>query len=283
MFGVFKAINPEGAGGDDPSRIVVDRPALLEFLQFRSKAFEPERANAMLDAMGPQELDTLIRDYVREEALYREATALGLDKSDYVIKRRLVQTVEFVAGNATAPQTVDDKAVERYFVAHKDRYAAPASITFTHVFFDGSRAGRDKAATRSAEALAVMNARHVAFSEAPGWGDRFAYNLNYVDRPMDAVAGHFGDGFAGKVFGLRPDPARWQGPVESPYGFHLVMVTARQDDTLPPLAEISDRVRADSLADLAAERREELLDDMIRHYKIEVTVDRHGAAKAASR
>lgn len=283
MFGVFMAINPEVEGPDDPSRIVVDRPALLEFLQFRAKAFEPERANAMLDAMGPQELDTLIHDYVREEALYREATALGLDKSDYVIKRRLVQTVEFVAGNATAPQSADDKAVEGYFAAHKARYAAPASITFTHAFFDGSREGRDKAAARAAEALAAMNARHVAFSDAPGWGDRFAYNLNYVDRPEDAVAGHFGDDFAGKVFRLQPDPARWQGPIESAYGFHAVMVTARQDDKLPPLADISDRVRADYLAELAAKRRDELVDAMIRHYKVEVTVDRDGAARAASR
>lgn len=282
MFGAFMVLNPEG-GDDDPTRIVVDRPALLEFLQFRTKAFEPERANAMLDAMDRQELDSLIRDYVREEALYREAKALGLDRTDYVIKRRLVQTVEFVAGNATAPEAADDRAVERYFDAHRDRYAAPASVTFTHVFFDLGQGGREAAAKRAADALAAMNARGVAFSDAPGWGDRFAYNLNYVDRPKDAVAGHFGGPFTDRVFALAADEARWQGPLESPYGFHVVMVTARQDEKVPPLAEIRDRVRADYLSDLATERREELVGAMIGHYKVEVTVDRNGAAKAAGR
>jgi hypothetical protein len=282
MFGVFLVLNP-GSGEEDPSRIVVDRPALLEFLQFRTRAFEPERAAAMLDAMGKPELDGLIRDYVREEALYREAKALGLDRSDYVIKRRLVQTVEFVAGNATQPGKADETALERYFAAHHARYAAPASVTFTHVFFDAGQGGRDAAARRAADALAAMNARHVAFSDAPGWGDRFAYNLNYVDRPKDAVAGHFGGGFADKMFALPADPGRWQGPLESPYGFHVVMLTVRQGERVPPFAEVADRVRADYLGDLAAERQEALIDDMIGHYKVEVAMDRAGAARAAAK
>lgn len=282
MFGGYMALNPHGSAEDDPSRIVVDRPALLEFLQFRTKAFEPERANALLDAMGPRELDSLIRDYAREEALYREATALGLDKSDYVIKRRLVQTVEFVAGNASAPLTVNDAGLNNYFAAHKDRYAEPATITFTHVFFDAGQ-GRDVASGRAAKALAAMNGRQVAFADAPGWGDRFAYNLNYVDRPMDAVAGHFGDNFTQQLFALKAEPERWQGPLESAYGFHLVMVTARKDLVFPPLEEIKDRVREDYMADLATERRDELIDDMLKHYEVEVTLDRRGAVKAAAR
>lgn len=282
MFGVFMAFNP-GDGDEDPTRIVVDRPALLEFLQFRTRAFEPERANAMLDAMGKQELDNLIRDYVREEALYREAKALGLDRTDYVIKRRLVQTVEFVAGNASAPDEADEKALERYFAARQASYASPASVTFTHVFFDAGREGRDAAARRAGEALAAMNARRLPFSGAPGWGDRFAYNLNYVDRPKDAVAGHFGSGFADGVFSLGVDGARWQGPLESPYGLHVVMITGRQDERVPPLAEVRDRVREDYLSDVTAERREALVENMIAHYQVEVTMDRQGAAKAAAR
>ena len=283
LFAIFMALNPDGGGEEDSSHIVVDRPALLEFLQFRTRAFEPERAGAVLDAMSRQDLDNLIRDYVREEALYREAKALGLDRSDYVIKRRLVQTVEFVAGNATAPEQADDAAVRRYFGANRERYAEPASVTFTHVFFDLGQGGRDAAAKRATGALADLNARRVAFSDAPGWGDRFAYNLNYVDRPKDAVAGHFGGDFADKVFALSADPARWQGPLESPYGFHVVMVTGHRAEQVPAFADISDRVRADYLADLAAKRQERLIDDMIAHYKVDVTVDRNGAARAASR
>lgn len=280
MFGVVVALNPDG-GEDVSARIVVDRPALLEFLQFRIRAFEPDRANTMLDSMERQELDDLVRQYVREEALYREATALGLHKNDYVIKRRLVQSMEFLAGKATAPEAAEASAVERYFSAHKARYAVPAAITFTHVFFTSGRQGRDVAAQRAGQVLEVMNERRVTFSDAPGWGDRFAYDRNYVNRPKDAVSGHFGGRFADKVFNLAMDEARWQGPLESAYGFHLVMVTSRQDERVPPLAEIHARVQEDYLADQAIKRREALVEDVIGHYKVVVSVDRNRTAMVA--
>jgi hypothetical protein len=41
--------------------------------------------------LSPQELAGLVRDQVKEEVYYREAMALGLDKDDVVIRRRLRQ------------------------------------------------------------------------------------------------------------------------------------------------------------------------------------------------
>ena len=38
-----------------------------------------------------EELEGLIRDRVREEVYYREAIAMGLDRDDPVIRRRLQQ------------------------------------------------------------------------------------------------------------------------------------------------------------------------------------------------
>jgi len=283
MFVVFMAVNPRSASVDNPARILVDRPALLEFLQFRTRVFDAARANAMLDAMGPEEMDRLIADFVREEALYREAIALGLDKTDYVIKRRLVQTVEFVAGSVTAPGAASPAALQRYFAERAARYAPPQMVTFTHVYFDASREGKEAALARANEALATLNARHVTFAEAPGWGDRFAYNLNYVEKPMQAVAGHFGQNFARSIFALPADATRWQGPLESAFGFHLVLVSAISDEHIPKLAEVKGQVEADYVADLARQRREVLIDSMLKHYKVEVAVARGGEAKAASR
>src|SRR4051794_964027 len=43
-----------------------------------------------------EELEGLIRDRVQEEVYCREAMALGLDKDDTIIHRRLRQKIEFV-------------------------------------------------------------------------------------------------------------------------------------------------------------------------------------------
>ncbi len=82
----------------DSKVIDVDREALLTFVQYRSRAFQPQAAATRLDGMSEEEVERLVRDYVREEALHREALALGMDKNDYVIKRRMIQSIEFSSG-----------------------------------------------------------------------------------------------------------------------------------------------------------------------------------------
>ena len=69
---------------------MVDRDALLTFIQYRSKAFELSLAAQRLDGMTTKEREQLTRDFIREEALYREASTLGMTDNDYVIRRRTV-------------------------------------------------------------------------------------------------------------------------------------------------------------------------------------------------
>ena len=92
-----------------------------------------------------EELGRLVEDFVREEVLYREALALGLDLADLVVRRRLVQKMEVLALADSAP--IGDAAVTDYFLAHREDYRLPETISFTHVFFSaaarGGRAAED--------------------------------------------------------------------------------------------------------------------------------------------
>ena len=56
--------------------------------------------------MPEDELDRLIADYVREEALHREAKALGMDQNDYIIKRRMIHSTEFITDGRCRTQAV---------------------------------------------------------------------------------------------------------------------------------------------------------------------------------
>ena len=111
LFLLFEVVASDDAAYD--SRVIkVDRDALLTFVQYRSRAFEPRAAAARLDNMPEDELDRLIADYVREEALHREAKALGMDQNDYIIKRRMIQSIEFITdGFVTAAVDVSDEDV----------------------------------------------------------------------------------------------------------------------------------------------------------------------------
>ena len=76
---------------DTPEKIVVDRSKLLVFLQYRSKVFDNQNFSDILNNMPGKQLRKLIDDYAREEALYREAKTLSLDKNNYIARKRLIQ------------------------------------------------------------------------------------------------------------------------------------------------------------------------------------------------
>ena len=251
LLGVGLFVLFDFVAGDDASYdenvIVVDRNTLLTFVQFRARAFEPGAAASYLDKLQGDELERLIDDYVREEALHRQAVALGVDENDYVIKRRMIQSIEFITnGFVTAAVNLDDDAIEAYFEANKDDYYIAPYVTFTHVYFEKDQRGAD-AATALAEAkLAELNAARVPFAEAPRHGDRFPYFLNYVERDPEFVASHFGPRVAEELLALEPDAELWRGPFLSPYGYHLVLLTKKVEGRYPGLDEVRERVRSDA-------------------------------------
>jgi hypothetical protein len=44
---------------------------------------------------------------------------------------------------------------------------------------------------------------------------------------------------------VEPSTSTWYGPIQSPYGWHLVLLISRESARLPDLGEIEDRVRED--------------------------------------
>jgi parvulin-like peptidyl-prolyl isomerase len=267
LFAVFELTVDDARTNDRV--VVVDRNALLTFVQFRTRAFDPVLAGRNLDNMSEDELELLIDDYVREEVLYREALSLGLDKNDYVIKRRMIQSVEFITnGFVSAQAAVSEEAVLDYYNANRSDYFIEPSVTFTHVFFDAERHGQDGAHRLAEEKLEILNAKPVPFSEAPQHGERFPYLLNYVERVPDFVASHFGAGLSEAVFAASPDDHTWFGPLRSQYGSHLVLLVGRTEGRYSAYEEVRDLVREDLERVMIEKRQSEAIDAIVQDYDI---------------
>jgi parvulin-like peptidyl-prolyl isomerase len=261
LFLLYAVLNPGVGAGDDPKRITVDRDALLTFVQYRTKTFQPKLAAARLDAMSGEQLKRLIDDYVREEALHREARALGLGRNDYIIKRRMIQKIDFITqGFAEAVVKLSDDDIKAYYDANRERYREQAFITFTHVFFDAEKRDRDAAKELADAKLAELRSGGAPFTDAPKHGERFPYGVNYVERTRDHVESHFGKQMTKALFELKPEDSVWRGPFLSPYGAHLVMVAGKKDARTPPFDEVRNRIEAD----LTGERRKELSEKAIK-------------------
>ena len=274
LFILFEVVAPEDSYLDSKT-IVVDRNALLTFVQYRSKAFNPEVAAARLDALSEAELKMLIDDFVREEALHREALALGMDANDYVIKQRMIQSLRFITnGFVTSAVDVSDDEVAAYYEANKDDYYVDPYVTFTHVFFGIDRHGADQARALVDATLAQLNKDSVPFSESTRHGDRFLYNVNYVERTEDFVGSHFGRSMAQALFSLDPNDKLWQGPLESAYGYHLVMVSKKTEGMYPDLADIERSVRDDALRIEINEKNELAVQAIVGTYDIRMNFER---------
>ncbi|WP_286240183.1 peptidylprolyl isomerase [Neptuniibacter halophilus] len=244
--------------------IVVDRNALLTFIQYRSKAFQPELASAKLDQMSTGERQKLISDYVREEALYREAEALGMSENDYIIRRRSVQKLEFITqGMAEQLVEADDAAVSEYFEQHRQDYYEEPSYTFTHVFI---RSGDN---TQAEALLQQLNREEVDFSSATGFGDRFLYHRNYVERTADFIASHFGEQFRNQLSQLKTSQHQWQGPLRSEHGLHLLLLSEYRPGRVPQLSEISERVERDYLRWEQKQTQELAIQQIVEKYHVE--------------
>ena len=189
-----------------------------------------------------RELKGLVESYIREEVYYREALALGLDQDDTILRRRLMQKMEFLSNDLADLVNPDETALNDYFLANSDKYELPARISFTHVYFSLDKHG-NRIFDDAGKVLTDIRGSATPVSRAPDQGDPFMLQYDFTLETPFEVARLFGQGFAEQIFQLGTDS--WLGPIESGYGLHLVRINEKIDARMPELAAVIDKVRTD--------------------------------------
>ncbi len=220
--------------------------------------------------MNESQRQLLVESYYREEALYREALAMGMDEGDYNIKQRMVEKLVFLLqGSVPVVAAATEQDLENYYAENADIYRRSASYSFTHVYIDDqehSAEGR----SRAESLLGELTENNIDFFGASNFGDTFPYLQNYVRRSRDFIRNNFDDDFANWLDSIDAQDGLWQGPVESPFGFHVVMLSNRFPAELPPLNEIRDRVEEDYYIESEYRLRLEAENNLIQKYQLEL-------------
>ncbi len=239
LYTLVEAVSPQN--DNNPNTIKIEQEIMVRFLQFQNKSFNIQKAQAKWLAMPQAEKSSLIDDYIREEVMYREALSMGLEEDDQIIRRRLIQKIEFInRGFQSDVAEVSETELDNYFKENIRDFKIDAAMTFTHVFFDSKIHG-SQAEDLALDALTVLKQQKIPFENASRYGERFFFHRNYVDRTPAFVASHFGDEFSKQIFTLKSGKT-WYGPINSKYGSHLVMVSKNQPERLPELAEVAGQV-----------------------------------------
>jgi len=214
------------------------------------------------------ELKGLIDDWVREEIATREAIALGLDKDDTIIRRRLRQKLEFVSDDIAAQTEPTDADLNTYLQAHPESFRVEPRFTFSQVYLNPAKHG-DNLVRDAAQLLAQLK-QAGGKADVSTEGDSFLLEHRFEAAPTSEVAKQFGEQFAAKLGEL--SPGQWQGPVESGYGVHLVLVGERTEGRLPELADVRDVVRREWANAKRLETNEQFFQELLKGYV--VTIER---------
>ncbi len=256
LFVIFEIF--DDPSGSDSSRIVVSA-SQIEFLE----------ANFVRTWKRPpseNELKILVDSYVREEILYREALALGLDKDDHIVRRRLNQKMEMMSSDLIQALTPSDEDLASYLADNSERFLVDPQLSFSHVFFDPQKRGLalEDDAGRLLEQLSGAHER----ADLSSLGDSLLIPPDIELMTIGEISRTFGSAFAQAILDI--EPGTWSGPVRSGYGYHLVVVTNKIDGRLPQLAEVRQQVEREWMVERKTKLNQEIMERLRRNYTVEI-------------
>lgn len=187
--------------------------------------------------LSETQISLIKKDYIKREVLKREALSWGLDKVDPVISSRLSQLGEQFLINNLSEEEISEKDLLSFYNKNKFFFIEDEKITFSHIFFrkNDSDIIKDLDYYIKSQDQDFFNANLLSKVSI------FPYQKNYAQRSKSFIIGHFGEETAKIIFSLSRDE-KWQGPIESPYGFHILKISSILESQQKTFYDVKDLV-----------------------------------------
>lgn len=213
----------------------------------------------------PQEFQGLLKDYIRQEIAWRESRAMGLDQDDIVIRRRLRQKMEMLAEDVAALVPPTTEQLQLYLDENPGQFAVEPRLSLRHAYFSVDR--RENARQDAAEVLQQIESGALV-PDPSRMGDPLPLPVYLEDVSVSEVARLFGQSFADSLGAV--EQGQWTGPVESGYGYHLVLVSDWTGGRAPELAEVQEEVQREWMSRRRTETIDGLYDRLAENYSIDI-------------
>lgn len=246
------------------------RPAPVERVVIPKELVAARQAElARRDGHPPSEslLRVALGEDINGEVLFREAVRRRLGEGDIIVRRRLIQKMEYLA-EALQPRQVPTEAELRAQLARaRTRYELPSRIALRQVFVSRERHPHDlQAAALSLRTALGQQAEGALAGAARMLGDPHPLGTELPLHSEEELARIFSTELAAAAFRLAD--GQWSAPLASAHGLHLVQVTARQAGQLPPFEQLRERLRLDVEESQKSLRRRQALDALRQRYQV---------------
>jgi PPIC-type PPIASE domain len=250
LFVVFGLVNDKYSSEPD-KHIVVSAGRIAQLENIFAKTWQRRPTT--------EELNGLVNDFVLEEIYYRQAVAMGIDRDDTIIRRRLRQKFEFLTDDIAAAATPSDEELSAYLAANADVFRRDTTYTFEQVYINPDRPGPDRESYVASQLTALRAGEMVE-------GDSGLLPASLDATPSRVVDSNFGIDFSDKL-DLLPEGG-WQGPIESGLGYHLIRIESRVAGTVPGLADIRSIVEREWAHEKRLESRRIINERLLSDYEV---------------
>ena len=209
-----------------------------------------------------EEIDGIIKQLIDEEILYREALKLGLDKNDIIIKRRLAQKISFLK-QESIDKSPSEEDIQSHYTENSQDYFIDSTFTFSHIYFSNE----NQALNRSTLALESIEQGQ----EPSDFGDPFLLGKNFSVKTTKELKRSFGQEFSNSIKDM--EIKKWDGPITSEYGKHLIFLNSFTDSYLPKLEQVRDIVISDIVARNQSQSTAKYLENLKEEYEVEILSD----------
>jgi hypothetical protein len=213
---------------------------------------------------SPKELEGLIQNTIREEVFYREALAMGLDRDDDIVRRRLRQKMEFISEDIASIEQPDQQELQTFLNVHQQDYLQAARFSFRHIYFNSSKRG---AATQD-DALALLKTLGDSNTDTSGLGDSLMLKPQYSNETKAEIERTLGTQFLQAL--QNTAAGSWQGPIKSGFGLHLVYIDKVVEAQVSTLAQVRDVVLRDWNSAKRKQLNELFYESLRKRYKVTV-------------
>jgi len=257
LFILFIILFGPPGGSEDSSRIVITNNDVGQVKNAWNRVWQREPTR--------EELQMAMKNYIREEVLYREAVNRGYDQNDQTIKRSLVRKMDFIAEGQVQAKDFSEDEIRAYYALRKKRYRVLPRISFVHIYINTDKRGeKSEEAVRSIiRKIRKDKPDYVNLSE---YGDRFMLQNQYRDMTEQDIQTSFGSEFASSL--MNQVLNKWSGPLKSGYGFHAVYIYERTEAVDPDFNDIRVRIVTDMLQEERRAAKEQFYTEILRTYKI---------------
>lgn len=261
LFALFAAVQQNDASA--PGEIVISNSRVANLAATFSKTWQRAPTEA--------EMQGLIDAWIREEVLYREGLAIGFDRDDPIIRRRIAQKMSFVA-DGMVPDMPGDEELKQWLLNNSEQYKIPPAYTFSQVYFDPQRHADDlDRVLQDARLILESNDLDGSASRAVGDATLLPGYLKFA--PATEITRTYGSEFADALSGL--EPGSWHGPISSGYGLHFVRIEEKLPGGMPALED----VRAALERDVLSARSQEINDAFYRSLRERYEIRRETVAE----